>query len=276
MENIINRKFKIEDVIGNGKFGIVYKGINVRTKEIVAIKTEGEKCIYKLLKRETTILNHLFQNHCKNIPYIYWYGRYNQLSCLIMTHYEYNLKTFFSSVDVSQEEIYEMFKKCICIIESIHKCSIIHRDIKPDNFMIKNDDVYLIDFGLALFYRNEDNNHIRHFDEDNIVGTPNYVSYFNHCGEPQSRRDDLLSLGYMCLLFLNGQLQWENISCTNSDMSETSLENPKNKVRKKMKEFNNLQKICNKEMIKYFDKCYSLCYDDNPDYDQLSNIFNFD
>ena len=43
-----------------------------------------------------------------------------------------------------------------------------------------------------------------------------------------------------------------------------------------MKEFNNLQKICNKEMIKYFDKCYSLCYDDNPDYEQLSNIFNFD
>ena len=40
MDNIINRKFKINDAIGNGKFGIVYKGQNLRTKEIVAIKSD--------------------------------------------------------------------------------------------------------------------------------------------------------------------------------------------------------------------------------------------
>ena len=41
MDNLINRKYKINETIGNGKFGIVYKGSNVRTGEIVAIKTES-------------------------------------------------------------------------------------------------------------------------------------------------------------------------------------------------------------------------------------------
>ena len=58
MENIINKKFKISETIGNGKFGVVYKGQNLRTKEIVAIKTENNS-LYKLLKREAIIIYHL-------------------------------------------------------------------------------------------------------------------------------------------------------------------------------------------------------------------------
>ena len=73
MENIINKKFKINETIGNGKFGIVYKGQNLRTKEIVAIKTE-KNSFYKLLKREAIIIDHLYRAKVKKIPCVYWYG----------------------------------------------------------------------------------------------------------------------------------------------------------------------------------------------------------
>ena len=100
-------------------------------------------------------------------------------------------------------------KKCLNVLKSIHQHGVLHRDIKPQNFMIKHDDIYLIDFGLSIFYIDENDRHIEKQDSENVVGTPKYISYFNHNGEPNSRRDDLLSLGYMILLLINGSLSWE-------------------------------------------------------------------
>ena len=51
MENTINRKYSINDIIGNGKFGVVYMVTNIRTKETLAMKTEDKKSLFKLLKR---------------------------------------------------------------------------------------------------------------------------------------------------------------------------------------------------------------------------------
>ena len=54
---IIGKKYNIEKLLGQGKFGIVYKGRNIKTDEEVAIKTENRDIdsIYKILKYETTI-----------------------------------------------------------------------------------------------------------------------------------------------------------------------------------------------------------------------------
>ena len=97
-------------------------------------------------------------------------------------------------------------------IEYIHNHSYIHRDIKPDNFLMgvkkKSHKVYLIDFGLSKRWKKRDGKHIKYRDHKDLTGTARYASINSHLGKEQSRRDDLECLLHVLLYFLKGRLPW--------------------------------------------------------------------
>jgi casein kinase 1 len=99
--------------------------------------------------------------------------------------------------------------KILDVLEHIHKFFTIHRDIKPQNFMIKDGDIFLIDFGLATFYITDSGEHFPNVVGNTMVGTPKYASIHIHNGCRYSRRDDLISLGYLYLcMILGGDCPW--------------------------------------------------------------------
>ena len=101
-------------------------------------------------------------------------------------------------------------KQIIDIIEYIHTKGIVHRDIKLDNFMMgKNDphQVYLIDYGLSKAYINN-NKHQDETDNNEPIGTYNYMSINIHNGIKYSRRDDMISIVYILCHLLEGTLPW--------------------------------------------------------------------
>jgi serine/threonine protein kinase len=98
----------------------------------------------------------------------------------------------------------------------VHSRILIHRDIKPENFLIglgdKRNQIYLVDFGLAIRYLcHKYNLHIDYTDDNNLIGTPRYATINTHLGIQQSRRDDIESLGYILVYFLKGELPWQGI-----------------------------------------------------------------
>lgn len=80
-------------------------------------------------------------------------------------------------------------------IEFVHRKEFLHRDVKPDNFLMgvgaNAQRLYLIDFGLAKKYKQKDGAHIPYRDNKNLTGTARYASLNTHLGIEQGRRDDL-------------------------------------------------------------------------------------
>ena len=92
-------------------------------------------------------------------------------------------------------------------IEFIHSRGYIHRDIKPDNFLmgrhLHEGEVYLIDFGFAKRYIDiNSGKHIPRTNGNHLIGTAKYISINTHLGIEQSRRDDIESLGYIFVYFI--------------------------------------------------------------------------
>lgn len=217
---ILANKYEILKRISEGSFGSVYKAKNIRTGELVAIKIERKNDNnINTIKSEAKIYQYLAKQH--GFPQLKWYGTTDQFNYLVINLLVCSLtKLTKIQGSLSLKTILLIGIQLIQRIETLHSKYLLHRDVKPDNFLLgSNNILYLIDFGFCKRYEHDG----QHIDEttkntDTLIGTANFVSLNVHKGIEPSRRDDLESciyiLFYMFLTIdsnINSNLNWFNI-----------------------------------------------------------------
>eukprot|EP00249_Psilotum_nudum_P014178 c24702_g1_i4 orf=665-2104(-) len=273
MEPRVGNKYRMGRKIGSGSFGEIYLGTNVQTNEEVGIKLESVKTKHPQLLYESKLYRILQGG--TGIPNVRWFGVEGDYNVMVLDLLGPSLEDLFNfcSRKFSLKTVLMLADQLINRIEYVHSKSFLHRDIKPDNFLMglgrRANQVYIIDFGLAKKYRDPGTHqHIPYRENKNLTGTARYASINTHLGIEQSRRDDLESLGYVLMYFLRGSLPWQGLKAGTKKqkyekISERKLSTP-------------IEVLCKSypsEFASYFHYCRSLRFDDKPDYAYLKRIF---
>ena len=271
---IVFNKYKIQKKLGKGSFGTVYMAENKENGEKVAIKTEinTNKNQISLLEPEAHKLHNL--KGYLGIPKLFNFTKLKDYNILAMELLGKSLNEIFSSLNkkFSLKTVCTLGIDMIKLIKYIHEKNLIHRDIKPDNFMMglnKNKNIlYLIDFGLSKKYINSNGNHIEFKLGKNMTGTARYCSIYMHQGIEQSRRDDLESIGYVLIYFLKGNLPWQNVKVNNNEKHFEKIGQMKKNI--------SIEELCSNfpyEFVKYFEYVKQLEFDEDPNYNMLIELF---
>ena len=270
---IINKTFFNEyhviQKIGKGSFGSIYKC--EYNGNLYALKLEKKEQNLNSLENEAIIMNYL---KGPKIPHIKFYGSTLDYNILVMELLGKNLEYYLEKKKCfSLKTVSMLGYQMVSILEYIHNKHILHRDIKPDNFVMGLNDfskyVYLLDFGLAKKYRSSRTLMQIPFENKNkVVGTTRYASINAIKGYEHSRRDDLEALGYVLVYFAKGKLPWQGITSKNKV-------NRYRKLLKKKEEISPKELCCDlpEEFEKYISYTRDLGYQEQPDYEMLKGLF---
>ena len=270
INSIVFKKYKSIKLIGKGAFGCVYLGLNIIDKSNVAIKYELRNQVNDYLENEAYML-YLLKG--VGIPKLISFGRnkkYNILIEILLGKSIHKLLLKYGK-KLSMKDCCMMGVQMLDRLEFIHSKYVIHRDIKPDNFLIEKENeslIYIIDFGLAKKYMSSrTGKHVKFSINKKWSGTPNFASC-NVCkGIEPSRRDDLESLFYVLLYIMKGSLPWQKVSKSSTYEEDLIIYN--------IKKYTKSEIICKglpKEIILFFNYCRSLAFEQNPNYNYLRSL----
>ena len=268
---LIFKKFRPLKHLSKGAFSDIYAGINIHTKEKVALKVEER---YKMNKNLEAECYYLFSLKGLGIPKVISFGHNKDYDILVLPLLGKSLHEIQSTKNFNFEfkDICLIAIQIIERIQWVHSQKIIHRDIKPDNFLIGIDDpniIYLIDFGLSKKYRSSiTGNHIKCTHLKKFTGSLRYASINALRLREQSRRDDLESIGYMLIYLIKGRLPWDNIRIDNKRSSYIKFSEYKRNIRPELLCSNLPEEFC--DYIKYVK---NLNFEDEPDYNYLKSLF---
>ena len=275
-----NSKYKINSSIGSGTFGDLYSATDLKTGKLFAVKVESKKLKRFQLQHEQKIYTIL--DGGTRVPSCYLYSSTADYNYLILEHLGPSLEDLFIACrrNFSTHTVILLADQMLRGIEWMHSRRLLHRDIKPDNFLMglgeNSDKVYLVDFGLSKFYVDlKTNDHIPLKYKDKLTGTARYVSINCHDGVENSRRDDLEAAGYVLLYFELGKfggLPWQHLKASSKRQKHEKIANIKSSlsISEMCEKCRKITKPVLEEYLKY---CRDLVFDDEPDYIYLRSLF---
>ncbi|XP_022707792.1 uncharacterized protein LOC111271327 isoform X2 [Varroa jacobsoni] len=266
--HVVKERWKVVKKIGGGGFGEIYEGLDLVSKELVALKLESAKQAKQVLKMEVAVLKKLQgrEHVCRFIGC----GRNDRFNYVVMQLQGKNLAELRRSQPRGAFGLSTTLRlgyQILQAIESIHGVGFLHRDIKPSNFAMGRSahncrKVYMLDFGLARQYITASGEVRPPRAAAGFRGTVRYASINAHKNKEMGRHDDLWSLFYMLVEFVNGQLPWRKIK----DKEQVG-------IMKEKYDHRLLLKHLPSDFRQFLDQISTLDYYEKPDYASLLSIF---
>jgi serine/threonine-protein kinase len=203
----IPERYTLIEEVGQGGMAVVYRAQDEALKREVAIKVlhqhlAGEPESRARLEREAQAVAKL-RHH--NILEIFDYSGLNSAAAYIVTEFidGQTLKQFLNQRTLGFPEIAALIASEVCrALAHAHAAGVIHRDVKPENVMIRKDGlIKLMDFGIAQILDFQ-----RMTVTGQLLGSPAYMAPEIIEGKPLDFRTDIFSLGIMLYLLATGTL----------------------------------------------------------------------
>jgi len=270
---LIGTKYRISKRVGGGSFGEIYSGDCILSGEEVAIKFESTQARPQQLFYESTVYKLLAGG--VGIPSIKWYGVEGDCNAMVIEMLGKSLEDLFIRCqrNFSLKTVLMIADQLITRIEYFHMKGFVHRDIKPDNFLVgkgnNNNSIYIIDYGLSKKFRDHKTlTHIPYKDGKTLTGTARYASINTHNGSEQSRRDDLEGIGYVLIYFLKGGLPWQGINAKNRQEKYEMIGEFKRKI--------SIEELCQGipiEFLRFLEEIRRLGFEEKPHYTVYKQLF---
>jgi len=270
--SIVAGRYRLGRRIGAGSFGEVFIGTDLRTGTELAVKTEPLTAQCPRLLYEAKICGLLAGGF--GIPVVHWSGVDGEHAVMVTELLGPSLEDLlrFCCGRFRLKTVLMVADQVLRRIEQVHANCIVHRDIKPDNFVIglgsKANLVHIIDFGLAThFRRRPTEDSTTHREGGGLIGTARFASINAHLGLEQGPRDDLEAIGYMLVYFSQGRLPWQGVVASSPQARYEAIG--------KIKRSTPAEVLCKKlpaELVMYVDYCKGLAFQDCPDYTFLRRL----
>jgi eukaryotic-like serine/threonine-protein kinase len=231
-------EYRLIKELARGGMGKVYIAFDTRLGRTAALKvlptqTASPERVVRFQReaRTASSLNH------PNIITIYDFGNANGRDFIVSEYVEgRTLRSFIADPDLSFNKILDIVIQVASALEAAHTAGIVHRDVKPENIMVRPDGyVKVLDFGLAKLTEQEPSSDDAVSDSVNtdfetrpgtLLGTFKYMSPEQARGQKVDPRSDLFSLGIILYELVTGNLPFKGETLHHTMVSITDSNPP--------------------------------------------------
>lgn len=228
----LNENYKINDTyqltayVGKGGNGIIYTAKDIDKQQVIVKFNKDDTLyheyqIYELLKNDDHFPK--FYHYLDGAAATFSFSKI-LVDVMILEDCGKSLSFYLSKYKkLTIQNVYICAIQTLNCLKALHQFNIVHGDVKPGNFVVRNGKIVLIDFGLSSVYIIEGQHRPFGYTRG-FCGTVQYASIYAHHLILASRRDDLLSLVYVLIKLLRGVLPWTHLIIKKEVMQSKRLE----------------------------------------------------
>ena len=217
---VLKGSYRIEEKIGEGGMGVVFRGVQMALQRNVAIKVllpemQSTPSMIRRFFQEARLLSQLNHQH---VVGIIDFGN-TETGTVFMVMEFLEGQTLRDLVERDEGlplgTVLRLMQQICSAVGAAHDCQLIHRDLKPDNIFIASrqsapETVKILDFGLARAVTNENNTRLT--QTGILVGTAGFVAPEQISGGDADARSDIYALGAILYFMITGSLPFRGTS----------------------------------------------------------------